>query len=237
MDTKTLRRVEIKDADKGEVTAVFATLGVIDLDGDVTPPGAFENGAKVRVSAYGHASWGGALPVGKGTIREEGNEAIAELQFFMDTTSGRDTFTVVKELGELGEWSYGYDPVEYAFGEQDGRRVRFLQKLKVHEVSPVLLGAAGPGNTRTIGAKSAQRFEDECAQVLAAHTALVDRAAEVMAMRQEKGKGIGDRSAELLSQLKGQGDRLAGLLAGAPAPEFDTDALRLIAAKRRIHIV
>lgn len=153
MDTKALGRVEIKDADQGLVTAVFATLGVVDSDGDVTVDGAFEDGAQVRISAYGHTSWGGALPVGKGAIRVVGKEAILDGQFFMDTTAGRDTFTVVKELGPMQEWSYGYDAAEFSFGEQDGQRVRFLQKQKVYEVSPVLLGA-GIG-TRTLAAKAA----------------------------------------------------------------------------------
>lgn len=150
---KATTRVEIKDEDKGEVTVVFATLNVIDSDGDVTSPGAFQNGAKVRISAYGHKSWEGFLPVGKGSIREVGNEAVMDGRFFMDTAAGLDTFRVVKELGEDGlqEWSYGYDPVEYSFGDFEGQRVRFLKRLKVHEVSPVLLGA-GVG-TRVLAAK------------------------------------------------------------------------------------
>jgi hypothetical protein len=151
---KALLGVEIKSVAKGEVTAVFSTLDVIDSDGDVTIKGAFENGAPVRISAYGHTSWDGVLPVGIGTIREQGKEAILDGRFFMDTSGGRDTFTTVKELGEAGlqEWSYGYDPVQYDFGEFDGRQVRFLRKVKVHEVSPVLLGA-GVG-TRLVSAKS-----------------------------------------------------------------------------------
>ncbi|MCW2767921.1 MAG: hypothetical protein JWO11_3880 [Nocardioides sp.] len=154
MDTKGLR-VEIKDAAKGEVTAVFSTFNVIDSDCDVTVPGAFEDGAPVLISAYGHSSWDGELPVGAGTIRQTPTEAILEGQFFMDTEHGADTFRTVKALSDAGlqEWSYGFDPVEYSFGEFDGRQVRFLTKLKVHEVSPVLLGAGV--NTRTLTAKSA----------------------------------------------------------------------------------
>lgn len=183
MDTKTLGRVRIKDADLGQVQAVFSTLGVVDLDGDVTEPGAFVDGAKVRISAYGHASWGGALPVGKGVIHTAGDEAVLDGQFFLDTVAGRDTFTVVKELGELQEWSYGFDVVEAGYGIQDDREVRFLKSLAVHEVSPVLLGAAGPGRTRTIGAKSALKFTDEGAAVVSAVQALRVRAAEVVSSR------------------------------------------------------
>lgn len=152
MDTKALR-VEIKDEAKGQVRAVFATFNKIDSHGDVTLPGAFEDGAEVPISSYGHTSWDGALPVGKGAIRQTSKEAIFEGEFFMDTTHGADTFRTVKALGALGQWSYGYDPVEYSFGEHDGQHVRFLAKQKTHEVSPVLLGA-GVG-TRTLATKSA----------------------------------------------------------------------------------
>lgn len=154
MDTKGLR-VEIKDESKGLIKAVFSTFNVMDSDRDVTPPGAFEDGAAVRISAYGHASWDGALPVGKGTIRQTAKEAILEGEFFMGTLHGRDTFETVKAMSEAGlqEWSFGYDAVEYSFGEHNGQRVRFLNKLKVHEVSPVLVGAGV--NTRTLSAKSA----------------------------------------------------------------------------------
>ena len=149
--SKALQRFEIKDTARGEVTAVFATLNVVDRDGDVTVAGAFEEGAPVRISAYGHTSWSGALPVGKGTIRTVGDQAILDGQFFLDTTAGRDTFTVVKELGELGEWSYGFDILDYGHGTQNGQPVRVLKRLRVFEVSPVLLGA-GIG-TRTLAAK------------------------------------------------------------------------------------
>lgn len=153
MDTKALGRVEIKDAAKGTVKAVFSTFDVVDHDDDVTAPGAIEDGAPVRISAYGHASWGGALPVGKGVVRIEGSEAILEGQFFLDTTHGRDTFETVKQLSEDGlqEWSYGFDVLDAEPIERDGKRVRLLKRLKVHEVSPVLLGAGIA--TRTLAVK------------------------------------------------------------------------------------
>ena len=211
MSTKSLHRVEVKDADRGEVTAVFATLGVKDSDGDVTLPGAFEDGSEVVISAYGHTSWQGLLPVGKGTIREVGNEAILSSQFFMDTQAGKDTFTVVKNLGAQGEWSYGYDPVKYSFGEHDGEQVRFLESLKVFEVSPVLLGA-GVG-TRTLAAKAAgMRFGDDISAVLAEVDRITVRAADVMAMRAEKGKGLSEDSRSLLEQLHSRVKALQAVL-------------------------
>jgi hypothetical protein len=152
MESKTLQRVEIKDAAKGQVSAVFATFNVIDGDGDVTLPDAFEDGAEVVISSYQHTSWGGSLPVGKGTIRTTKAEAIMDGRFFMDTTSGRDTFTVVKQLGPRQQWSYGYDTIDSDRGTFDGQEVRFLKRQLVHEVSPVLVGAGV--NTRTLAVKA-----------------------------------------------------------------------------------
>lgn len=152
---KALTGVSIKDAERGTVEAVFATLDVIDSDGDVTLKGAFEDGAEVRISAFGHTSWGGELPVGKGVIRERGNEAILEGQLFLNTTSGRDHFETIKEMGPLMEWSYGFDIIDSELGEFEGEKVRFLKRLKVHEVSPVLLGAGV--NTRTLAVKDVKQ--------------------------------------------------------------------------------
>ncbi len=156
-ERKTLS-IEIKDAEKGIVEAVFATVEEKDRDDDWTLPGAFGE-QTVRVSAYGHRSWMGELPVGKGKIREVGKHAVAELRFFMSTQHGREHFEVIKEMGDLQEWSYGFDVLETGEVTEELRQKgvgRVLKKLKVHEVSPVLLGS-GIG-TRTVSVKC-----DECA--------------------------------------------------------------------------
>jgi HK97 family phage prohead protease len=152
-------KVEVKDADQGTVRAVFSTFNVIDHDGDVTLPGAFQKGQKVRISAYNHTSWSGALPVGKGVIDADDTEAWVDAQFFLNTTAGRETFEVVKQMEELQEWSYGFDVLEAAQGQQEGEDVQFLQKLDVHEVSPVLLGAGI--DTRTLAVKGAKQFQSD----------------------------------------------------------------------------
>lgn len=156
MDGKSVKRMvgfDIKNKDRGEFRAVFATFNVKDSDGDVTLPGAFEDGAVVPVSAYGHGSWDGKLPVGTTKLSNERDVAVADGRFFMDTSHGRDTFLTVKALAEehLGEWSYGYTPKDYHYGDLNGDNVRFLSKQTVHEVSPVLQGA-GLG-TRTLETK------------------------------------------------------------------------------------
>ncbi|WP_185124040.1 HK97 family phage prohead protease [Streptomyces sp. TLI_185] len=122
------------------VVAVFATLGVKDHDGDVILPGAFENGALVRMSAWNHQIWSGTLPIGKGRIYEVGEEAVFRGEFFK-TQAAQDMRETLKGLGSLAEFSFGYDVLDSEQGEFQGERVRYLKSLKTHEISPVLLGA------------------------------------------------------------------------------------------------
>lgn len=158
MKTKALRDVQIKDATQGTVTAVFATLGVKDHDGDVIVKGAIPDGAEVLISAYGHQSWKGALPVGKGVIREDGNDAIFEGQFWLETTGGSDTFAVVKNAGDLQEWSFSLDNVEQERGDYEGGTANFIKSVEIAEVSPVIRGAGI--NTRTLSTKAKQLHSD-----------------------------------------------------------------------------
>jgi hypothetical protein len=179
MRTKALRGLKITDAAERRVEAVFATFDVKDHDNDVTLKGAFDDGAPVRISAYNHASWApGALPAGKGQIRVSGSDAILDGQFF-DTTVGQDTFETVKQMGDLQEWSYGYDVDDSDPGEFKGERVRFLKKLKVYEVSPVLLGAGV--ETRTLMAK-ARNAGPVCGECGKSTTPLFDGAGDLKAL-------------------------------------------------------
>ncbi len=150
MKTKTFTAaMEIKaDGKPGEFRAVFSTFNVIDKDGDVTLPGAFKDGAPVRISYWGHR-WED-LPVGRGVIHADEKQAWVDGQFFLDTLAGKETYTVVKNLGELQEWSYGYDVLNSEPGKLDDQEVRFLKELEVPEVSPVMLGAGIDTRTESI---------------------------------------------------------------------------------------
>ena len=163
-ERKTLK-LEVKDVDQGLVEAVFSTFNVIDHDGDVLLEGAFEDGAKVRISAYGHRSWMGALPVGRGTIRAEKDRAVLEGQFFLSTEAGKETFEVIKEMGELQEWSYSLDDVETALvsdlpDDLQGA-IRAIRKVQVYEVSPVMAGASLGTETLSVKEQRAEENDDE----------------------------------------------------------------------------
>lgn len=225
ISTKNLARVEIKDEDRGEVAAVFSTFDAVDSDGDVTLKGAFADGAPVAISAYGHRSWAGELPVGKGVIRELSTEAVMEGRFFMDTTKGRDTFLTVKAMSEgdsLQEWSYSLDNIKGRRGEFDGKDVRFIESVDVTEVSPVLKGAGI--NTRTLATKAqGLKFSEHGSSVLAGVDEFVTRASEVMALRAAKGKSLSDDSVGLLDELNASLSRLEKLLSDGTDPSSSED--------------
>lgn len=153
--------VTIKNADQGIVEAVFATFNVVDHDGDLTLPEAIAADTKCVISAYGHQSWNGELPVGWGTITKNSNEAIITAQFLIDTPHGRAAFDTVKALADqgLGEWSYGLMNVKAERKTIDGRSVRVLKAIDIPEVSPTLVGAGI--NTRTTGTKSVKQLHSD----------------------------------------------------------------------------
>lgn len=137
------------------VEAVFATMNTIDADGDILLPGAIEDGQTVPISAYGHTSWQGKLPIGRGTITVRGDEAIIHAELF-DTVDGRDTATVLDGLGGLGQWSFGLDIVEAERGTVKGQPANLVSRVTIHEVSPVLRGAGVNTRTLTTGSPEEQ---------------------------------------------------------------------------------
>lgn len=217
MDVKQLSRVHIKDADQGLVSAVFATLGVVDADADIVEREAVKDGTAVRISAYGHGSWSGVLPVGKGVVRVAGDEAVLDGEFFLGTAHGRDTFETVKQMGDLQEWSFSLMNIRAEYEDQDGHTIRRIKAMDIDEVSPVLKGAGV--DTRTLAVKQQSKFSEHAASVLADVRALTERAREVVALRAEKGKGIASESADLLGQVERELSAFKALLEPAPIPD------------------
>lgn len=223
---KSFSGVEVKDAEKGQVSAVFATFNVVDKDGDLILPTAIKDGAAVVISAYGHQSHYGALPVGKGTIRTTDSEAILDGHFFLNTTAGRETFEVVKELGPLGEWSFSLDKVTRKSVETPEGRHFIIEDIGlIKEASPVLLGAGV--NTRTLVAKGL-KFSEEGDAVMAAVDAYLERAQEVVVLRAGKGRELSSESTDLLKRMDAQLVVLRDLLEGdtkaAEGTEPDAEA-------------
>lgn len=165
IELKSFGALEIKDAARGEVAAVIATLGVVDKDGDVLLPGSFPKSASVKMSGYGHSAVFGEAPAGKGTITVEDDKAIFHGRFFMSTERGREAFQTVKELGEEGEWSFGFPrdmETEKLTDEWKAKGARrLISKLLPIEASPVFIGAGiGTGTLFTKSANTRASVEE-----------------------------------------------------------------------------
>jgi hypothetical protein len=202
--------IQIKDVlDSGMVLAQFATMNVIDKDDDVTLPGFFGKQDTVMLPAHDWKS----VPLGKGTISEKGDAAIAELKMNLDIQAAKDWHSALKFDLANGkpkqEYSYGFTIVSggSSYGEKDGQSVRFLRPTPdaapgciVHEVSPVLVGA-GEG-TGTLAVKDGSlKFSEEAERVLAAVEAMTGRAKSLADLRAKEGRSLSAANEERLKAL------------------------------------
>lgn len=169
MDEHKAFKPQIKAlSERGEGLVVVATLGVKDKDNDVTLPGFFGRQDVQMVPSH---QWG-HVPLGKGVLSEQGDEALYEFAMNLKVPAAADWYEAMKfdldHAPSLQEYSYAFSLREggWRFGEWEGQQVRFLQPAagggpgaQVHEVSPVLRGA-GEG-TRTLDLKGEKPFANE----------------------------------------------------------------------------
>jgi len=231
---------DFKLSETGDVSVAFSRFGVIDSDNDVTYPGAMPVGKTVPVSAYGHTSWDGALPIGKGTIREVGDLGILDGRFFMDTDQGRNGYATVKAMADIQDWSFGYVVLPPSGPEVfEGKDVRALRKLDVFEVSPVLKGA-GIG-TATLAIKSGAPgpdapYAEHLAWVLDEVKALTDRSRDRAVWRAKEGRVMSNANMERLRALheamRGAAEDLESMMAEM-APKASPVTLEILLATAR----
>ena len=213
-ENKVLRKtfateLKLDGAGEGTFEAVIATMNVIDSDMDLTEPGAF-GVQNVILSQYNHGSWGygeKALPIGVGVISESGNDAIIKGEFDMSDPVAVKTYEKIKYLkakGRVQEWSYSLPEIESEWRDVEGGRIRILKKIKVNEVSPVLMGAGV--NTRLLDIKTGKqdglKLVDHIKSVLADVEEVTERLQTVKDMRERNGKEIAPDTAESMSGLE-----------------------------------
>ena len=192
--------------DKGEGTAVFATLNVVDKDGDLAPPGAFGTQMAKLVGAH---DWS-APSIGSARVYESADSALADFRFNLDMPSAEEWYKSLKfnyEAGIVQEFSYGYDVLSSRFEEREGRQIRILEKLKVHEVSPVMLGAGV--NTRLVTMKSTNRTMDEqWLDVEEVVVEFIERCKALAALRGKEGRTLSRATRDRLTRLAADITRL-----------------------------
>lgn len=108
-------KLSTTDEVEGKVEAVFSVFNEVDSDGDVVLPNSIKSGygEKGVAMVWAH-DWKDV--VGRGEIVDDGNKAIFKGQFIMDTERGRDAFNTVKAMGDLQQWSFGYEVDDYEVG-------------------------------------------------------------------------------------------------------------------------
>ncbi len=221
MDIET-KEIQLETAKTdGAVKSAIATLGVLDGDRDITLPGFFGD---QHVKMYWHHNLYGGIPIGKGTITEDGNKAIFEGRFNLKTTQGLDVYEAVKFDHEnppaLQQWSYGFKVLpggstvktDNNNGEHRVLHPRDVEGkqgpgAKFYEVSPVALDGAGEG-TETLAIKSGMTFVQHAETAQKALDAFLDRAENFTEL---KGTVPAEHH-ERLEAIKAQADRAAYLL-------------------------
>lgn len=179
MDHKTFQAYTTKvDHETGIVEAIVAVMGNCDMGDDVIHPGAFtktitERTGKIRVLDQ-HRTDSVMRVVGKPLALRELSRAelpMELLERYPDATGGLWTKTqyllntpegdgVFKRIAAhaVDEYSIGYDPLDFDFGNTAGRggkrrSVRNLRTLKLYEYGPALWGM-NPA-TQTLDVKGA----------------------------------------------------------------------------------
>ncbi len=210
MERKSIR-VELKEESPGDFVARIAQLDIMDKDADVILPGAFPEGKDVLVSAYQHGSWMGELNVGRAVVKEDGEFALGEGQFYLTTGTGKEHYETVKLNGELQEWSFGFKVLEQADDNEvdawakahDGARpMRIIKKLDPFEISPVMKGA-GIG-TATIAIKNdvdGLPYAEQAATVLAAVRGLTERTRSLADLRRKEGRDLSQSNRDKMKEL------------------------------------
>jgi|GEM_PF-3054194 len=149
---------------EGAGQARIATLSAVDGDGDTYAPGAFagEDGGGQTVKVLAAHEWG-TVPIGKARVYERGDEALADFKLNLESPTAREWYAALKfdlDAERSGgqpvqEWSYGFRIADSGIEMRNGERVRVLKRVKVHEISPVVLGAGV--NTATLALKAERR--------------------------------------------------------------------------------
>jgi len=201
---KSFTGIELKADKPGSFTARIATLGVIDKDGDVTLPGAFPQGKEILISAYDHTSWSGGLPIGKGFIRENGNDVLVDGELNLNSATGKEHYETIKFAPHLQEWSYGFKILEIdeeSAWKDNPNVFRVLKRLDVFEASPVLRGAGV--ETATLAIKSDDKgatYSDQTEAVLAAAHEWLARTKSLADLRRKDGRVLSAANRERLGK-------------------------------------
>jgi HK97 family phage prohead protease len=206
--------------DSGVLEGLGAYTGNIDRGGDVIVKGAYKSLDRFVSDGailVGH-EWG-SLPVAMVDDAKEVSEGLWFKATFHKDEMAQRARNIVKDRMEAGKsvgLSIGYSTMDAEMGQQDGKDVRFLKAIEVHEVSIVTV----PMNplARATGAKS---FEDEYESALAAVKSVLNRAEHLKRLRESDGRKLSETNTQridaLAAETKTLVSQIEALLAVSPA--------------------
>jgi HK97 family phage prohead protease len=196
---------------EGRLKAAFSVFDELDSDGDIVRASAFTDGQAVPL-VWAH-DW--TKPVGKGVIRVGSKYAEFDGAFFTDTAAGMDAYRTVKAMGDLQEFSWGFQILDQIKGKPTDAHKREITKATVFEVSPVLVGANR--NTRTLAIKGIGRSWDDQDEMLTFELDdYLARARSLVSLNAKEGRAIssGRRAGleAMLTSLLSHAEALQALL-------------------------
>jgi signal peptide peptidase SppA len=133
-------------------------------------------------------------------------------EFAADVAKGRGVTPAVVKGERFGQGRL--------LGAKDAVKQGMADRVETLEEA---VGKLARGGRRATGGRHAEglQFTDHIASVVAEVDDVIDRTADVVAKRAEKGKTLGSESQDLLTELDARLDRLKGLLACEPDNDND----------------
>jgi HK97 family phage prohead protease len=131
---------EFKVAPDGRTVEGYAsTFGNVDAVNDVVVAGAYKRTLQHRMDRI-KVLRDHEHPIGKPIEAYEDTKGLYTRSHISDTQLGNETLTLLRD-GVLDRMSIGYEPVTKEFGQHEGKQVRYLKEIKLHEWSIVTFPA------------------------------------------------------------------------------------------------
>lgn len=253
-ENKTLPLTELKITANGGEAGTFegraSTFGSVDSYADVVVPGAYRDTIPEFLSR-GFIGWGHDWrePVGIVTAAEERADGLYVSGQFHSTDLAQQARTIARERVAAGKFmglSIGYEaeawemrqveqPVRNAWGEFTDK-VRALTKIKLFEVSLVLIPAESQAGVTTIKGYGLSE-EDHSERVRVAVREYVQRLASGSETRRKEGRAISSarraRMEAVMASLLAGADEIKALLDETAPPEKAADGLALFVEFQR----
>jgi HK97 family phage prohead protease len=181
---------EVKDVNEADRTfRGLAATWSRDLGDDVIEQGAFKRtldhwrSSKAKRPIYllnGHNAWDVQDVVGKMTDAEETGDGLdTHWQFVPAGDPAADAAYVRAKGGFITGMSIGYTPIQWEMEKRDGRMLRHLKEVKLHEVSLVVFPMNEDARIDAASVKSLAQWTEMTAEERAAYIAALPDADKV----------------------------------------------------------